>query len=344
MDSNQFKQAWGAGDKGAFSKQWNLLRRKVLRVAFLAAAIAIATIVILSSYFTVEPDEVGVVTRFGRYSRIANPGLHFKFPWGIEQVERVRIQRVHKEEFGFRTEQPGVRTRYRSEDFSSESLMLTGDLNIADVEWIVQYRIADPYKYLYSMRSPERALRDASESVMREVVGDRSVTEVLTAGRAEINSTVSERLQEVLDLYECGLRVVTVKLQDVNPPDAVKASFNEVNEAKQEKEKTINQAYEAYNKVVPLAKGKAEQIIAEAEGFAIDRANRAEGDASRFLAILEEYKKAPDVTRQRLYLETLRRVLPRVERKIITDADDGAGVLPLLHLSGEDLTPAGGTQ
>ena len=298
-----------------------------------AIVLGVLVLVVASSTaYMVQPEEVGVVTRFGRYVRQTPPGLHFKWPWGIEEIRRVKVQLVHTAEFGFRTEEPGIRTRYTAGDFTSESLMLTGDLNIANVGWVVQYRIGVAHEYLFGVRDPEQALRDASEAVMREVVGDRSVTEVLTEGRTEVNAEAKLRLQEVLDTYGTGLSVVDVKLQDVTPPAAVKDSFNEVNRARQEKEQTINQAYEGYNRVVPLAEGEAEQTIAEAEGYRIDRVNRAQGDAERFRRILAEYQKAPEVTRTRLYLEMLNRILPRIQRKILTEPGSATGVLPLLHL------------
>ncbi len=328
---NNFFDEWerGRGPRVDVSPQ------TIIRVVGVLALILILLTLAFSSYFVVEPEEVGVVTRFGANHRTAQPGLHFKMPWGIEKVFLVPVKRVMKEEFGFRTEEAGVRTRYSQADFAAEKLMLTGDLNIAEVEWIVQYKIGEPDKYLFNIKHPEKALRDASEAVMREVVGDRSVTEVLTSGRVEINSVMKERMQQVLDTYECGLRIVTVKLQNVTPPGPVKASFNEVNQAKQEKEQRINQALRERNKVVPLAKGKAQQMIAEAEGFKTDRINRAQGDADRFLKILTEYKKAPDITRQRMYIETLREVLPRIRKKIITD-QKGGSPLPLLHLHGDE--------
>jgi len=328
MDAQEFKRAW----RGA---QMTELRQKVPAVVLGALAAVVLLTAVFSCTFVVEPDETGVVTRFGAFHRNEGPGLHFKWPWGMERVQLVKTLKVLNQEFGFRTKLAGIRTQYDPREFDAESLMLTGDLNIADVEWDVQFRISDPSRYLFRVRNPIGTLRDASESVMREVVGDRSVTDVLTEGRAEVNAEVSQRLQEVLDLYECGLSIVTVKLQDVNPPETVKPAFNEVNQAKQEKEETINQAMQEYNRVVPRAEGEAAQVISEAEGFRIERVNRAEGDANRFRAILAEYRKAPEVTRTRLYLETLRRVLPAVRRKIITDEEAGAGPLPLLHLDAE---------
>ena len=323
-----------SGPRGPHDKRPGLPTAKQLGFGLgLPLLLVLGLLALFSSYYTVQPEEVGVVTRFGRYVRQSGPGLHLKWPWGIEHVDRVRTLEIHKEEFGFRTETAGVRTTYTVEEHDHESLMLTGDLNIADIEWIVQYRVSEPADYLFNVRNPEIALRAASEAVMREVVGDRSVTEVLTSGRTEVNILAEERLQEVLDRYRCGLRVETVKLQDVTPPDPVKSSFNEVNQARQEKEQTINAAWAAYNKVVPLAEGEALQMMAQAEGYATERTNRAKGEAQRFLSVQEEYAKAPEVPRQRLYLEMARQVLPGLERKILGATGSGSGPLQLLHLN-----------
>lgn len=211
--------------------------------------------------------------------------------------------------------------------------MLTGDLNAALVEWVVQYRIVDPYKYLFQVRSVQDTFRDMSEAVTRRVVGDRTVNEVLTVGRAEVAAQVQAELQELCNQYETGISVDQVVLQDINPPDPVKPSFNAVNEAQQEKEKLINQAQSEYNREIPRASGQAEQTIQEAEGYALNRVNRAEGDASAFNALYEEYRKAPEVTRRRIYLETMAQVLPQVRSKVIVD-EDLRGVLPLLNLDG----------
>jgi membrane protease subunit HflK len=294
----------------------------------------LAIIVLFSSFFTIDPEEVGVILRFGRYTRTVSPGLNFKMPLGIEQLEKVPIQRQLKEEFGFRTEEAGVRTRYSKANLLGESLMLTGDLNVAVVEWIVQYRINDPYKYLFKVRETRATFRAMTEAVMREVVGDRTVNEVLTVGRQEISVTVKTKLQEMCDQYETGIKVDQVVLQDVNPPDPVKPSFNEVNEAQQEREKLINQARSEYNKVIPRAKGEAEQMIQEAEGYALERVNRAKGEAARFSSIFAEYRRAKDVTRERIYLETLGKVLPRVGKKLIVD-ENVKGLIPLLDLKKE---------
>jgi membrane protease subunit HflK len=294
----------------------------------------IIIIFLVSSVFTVNPEEVGVIRRFGKYTRVASPGLNFKLPFGIETIKKVPVERQLKEEFGFRTKTAGVRTEYAARAFQQESLMLTGDLNASEVEWIVQFRISDPYKFLFKVRNAISTFRDMNEALMREVVGDRSVSEVLTVGRVEIASTVTARLQELCDQYETGIKVDQVVLQDVNPPDPVKPAFNEVNEAQQEREKLINQARSEYNKVIPKARGDASRIIEEARGYAIERVNQARGEAIRFNAIFKEYSMAPEVTRQRIYLETMNDVLPKVGRKLITDKE-ATGILPLFQFSKE---------
>lgn len=280
-------------------------------------------------YYTVQPDEEAVITRFGRYQGTYGPGLHFKIPFGVDRLHIVKTTLIHQAEFGFRTQDiVRTRTQYSKRGFGEESLMLTGDLNVADVEWVVQYKISDPYKYLFQAKSPIKNIRDISESIMRRVVGDRLVTDVLTTGRAEIGSSAIKLMQEVLDKYDMGINVVTVKLQDVNPPDRVKPSFNEVNEAKQEQEKLINQAEKTYNKVIPEAKGKAEKLISEAEGYATSLVNRADGDAQKFTAILKEYRKAPAITRKRLYIETMERLFSRFDDITIVD-EKVKGLLPI---------------
>ena len=284
-----------------------------------------------TSFYTVEADEIAVVLMFGKSVRQAEPGLHFKLPLGIERAINVPVRKVFKEEFGFRTLRAGVRTQYDTRDYSEESLMLTGDLSIADVEWVVQYKIKDPKSYLFSVRNPRRALRDLSESVLSRVVGDRTVTEVLTIGRIEIAAEVEQHLQQLLDLYQTGLDVATVTLQDVNPPETVKAAFNAVNEAKQEKERLINEAWRDYNQSVPKAKGMAAQQISEAQGYALKRVNEAQGDADRFKAIRSEYQKAKEVTRRRLYLEAMKEILPQVKEIYVIDGNTNSPI-PLLQL------------
>jgi len=297
------------------------------------AALLVVLALGFTIFFKIEPEEVGVVLAFGKYSRAVDPGLHMKWPFPIERVTKVPVQRQLKEEFGFRTERPGVRTTYSGSSFESESLMLTGDLNVGVVEWITQYRVSDPYKFLFRVRNVVETFRDMNEAVMRAVIGDRSVNEVLTIGRQEIATEVERRLQEMCDQYDTGIRVEQIVLQDVNPPDKVKPSFNEVNQAQQERERLINEARSEFNRVVPRARGEAQQMIQEAEGYATDRVNRAKGDAALFNALLDAYRRAPEVTRRRIYLETMQDVLPKVDQKIVLDSDL-EGILPLLPLAG----------
>ena len=247
---------------------------------------------VMGSFYTVEPDEEAVIIRLGSYLKTNPSGLHFKVPY-IDKLIKVKTTRVHQAEFGFRTTNTrSRRTEYSSRNFDTESLMLTGDLNVADMEWVVQYKISDPFKFIFKTSEPVKNIRDVSESIMRRVVGDRSVSEVLTTGRVEIEEKARVLMQEVLDKYDMGVRIVTVKLQDVNPPESVKASFNEVNEAKQEQEKLINQAEREYNRLIPEAKGKADKQISEAEGYANALVNRSYGDAAKFSALLKEYLRA----------------------------------------------------
>ena len=285
-----------------------------------------------SAFFTVEPEEVGVVLTFGQYSHEAKPGLRFKLPYPFQTVIKVPVQRQLKEEFGFRTQRVGVRSTFRNS--KDEAQMLTGDLNVVIVEWTTQFRVADPYKFLFRLRNLRETFRDMNQAVMRAVVGDRSVTEVLTIGRQEIASEVEVRLQDLCNQYETGLKIEQVVLQDVNPPDEVKPSFNEVNQAQQERERMINEARTAFNRVIPKARGEALQAIQEAEGYGTDRVNRAKGDAARFQALLEAYRKAPAVTRRRIYLETLQEILGSVKRTLVLDKDL-KGLIPLLSLEGE---------
>jgi membrane protease subunit HflK len=296
---------------------------------------AILTIILLliifaGGFFQVQPEEVGIITRFGKYTRSVDPGLNFKFPI-VEKATKVAVERQQKLEFGFRTTSIGVRSTYSKQDHKDESLMLTGDLNLADVEWVVQYRIDNAYNYLFKVRNPETTLRDISETTMRQVVGDRTVNEVLTVGRTEIAATLETTMQELCREYSLGVSIDQVVLQDVNPPDPVKDAFNAVNEAQQEKETLINQAKSEYNKIIPKARGQAKETIQKAEGYATERKNNAQGDASRFNALYREYIKAPEVTRKRIYLETMEVVIPKLGNKIITD-NEGNNVIPLLQM------------
>jgi membrane protease subunit HflK len=285
-----------------------------------------------STFYTIAVDEVGVVQRFGRFVRISQPGLNFKLPAGIEKVTKVKVRRVYKEEFGFRTVQPGMRSRFAgNSENESVSLMLTGDLNVALVPWIVQYRIKDPYNYLFKVQDVRRLLMDMSEAAMRLVVGDRSINEIINK-RMEIAEAAKQVLQQELDKAESGINIGTIEMKKTNVPGPVQPSFNEVNQATQEKEKMIYQAKEDYNKAIPTARGEAERTIRAAEGYALDRVNRSKGDVARFRAVYAEYVKAKDVTKRRLYLETLKDLFPKLGEKYIIDSDQ-KNVLPFLNLA-----------
>jgi membrane protease subunit HflK len=305
------------------------------------AAVVVALIVLWSSWFTVQPEETGVVQRFGRVVRTAGPGLHGKWPFGIETVRLVPTARVLKEEFGFRSlaGPPGQRTQYAgNQAYKTESLMLTGDLNVIDVQWILQYRIEDPIRYLFQVRDPRQTIRDITEAVMRRVVGNRLGSDVLTVGRVAVSTQVREEVQQILRDYQTGVRLVTVELQDVTPPDPVKPAFNEVNEARQDKERTINQAEEQVNRELPRAGGEAARSVREAEGYAIERVNRARGEATRFQAVLAEYQQAPEVTRRRLHLEALGRFMTETKGLYIVDSDQKA-MVPWLSLDAAPKAP-----
>ncbi len=297
--------------------------------------VLVAIVGVMGSFYTVDFSEEAVITRFGRYTETVPPGLHFKLPFGIENAQKVPSKIALLGEFGFRSVgQKDSKTNYAEKKFPEESLMLTGDLNVADVEWILKYRIRDPWKYLFHAKNVEQNIRDVSVSIMRRVVGDRTVGEVLTTGRVEIADAAKLLTQEVLDRYDMGIKIEEIILQDVNPPESVKPAFNEVNSAKQEQEQTINNAEREYNMIIPEARGKAEQVLAEAQAQAIMNVNHAKGDASKFSAVLTEYRKAPDVTKKRLYLETMEDIIGKSERLIVIDSAV-KGVLPLYGLSGD---------
>lgn len=293
----------------------------------------VAAVLLFSSFYTVDPEEVGVVQRFGKYTRTAESGLNFKIPF-LEVVRIVPVERQLKQEFGYRTLSSGIQSQYQKAGYEDESLMLTGDLNLGDVEWVVQYRIADPYNYLFKVRNPDKTLRDMSEAAMRQVVGNRTVNEVLTTGRASVALRVQEILQELNLEYETGVNIEQVVLQDINPPNSVKPSFNAVNEAQQQRETLINQAESDYNRVIPRARGQAQQSIQQAEGYSTNRINTATGEVAAFVDLHVEYVKAPDITKRRIYYETMQELLPKLSNKVITD-QDGSGVLPLLQMQME---------
>lgn len=296
------------------------------------AGILLLAITAWTTFYTVPSDSLAVVQRFGKYAFEIPPGLHWKLPLGIDRATLVPVKRQLKLEFGFTTagaSNPFQAAPYR--DGSQENQMVTGDLNAALVEWVVQFRIADPVKFLFEVREPSATLRYVSESVMREVVGDRTVDEVITIGRQEIENEALTKMQDLSTKYAMGISIDQVQLKNINPPGPVQESFNEVNQAQQEKEKLINEARRDYNKVIPLAEGEKDQRIREADGYRLKRINEAEGDVARFNALLTEYSKAPEVTRRRIYIETLQRVMPSVQSKIIVD-DRMQNLLPLLDV------------
>jgi membrane protease subunit HflK len=288
--------------------------------------------ILWSSIFQISTEEVGVITRFGKYVRQVERGLNLKIPFA-EDVYKVPVERQQKLEFGFRTARAAINTKYNeSSSTKDESLMLTGDLNLAEVQWVVQYRVDDAYNNLFKVRNPQSTLRTISEAAMRQIVGDRTVNEVLTVGRTEIGSKLQELIQQICREYSMGIKIEQVVLQDVNPPEPVKAAFNAVNEAQQEKETLINKAKSEYNKVIPKARGQAEETIQQAEGYAAERVNNADGEAARFTALYNEFVKAPEVTKRRIYLETMSNVIPKIGNVVITD-QNGNNVLPLLQMN-----------
>ncbi len=316
-------EAWGRWKRGIFGPQ----DVGPLFVLVLAALIGLQGV--LTSFYTVNPEEEALVLRFGRYVATKSPGLHLRFPFGIERVIKVPVTEVRSEEFGFSTS-PGRRSTVQSVD-ESVALMLTGDLNIADVEWVVQYRIKDAREWVFNVHEQVETIRDLSESVMRAIVGDHTVTEVLTLERERIAQLARDALQERLDYYEMGVQVVTIKLQNALPPASVRDSFNDVNAAEQERDQAQNEAQREYAKVVELARGQAKQQVSEAEGYAADRVNRAHGDVARFIKILAAYSSAKEVTRRRLYLETVERILPRANRVLVVSDEGVLKMLPLVE-------------
>jgi modulator of FtsH protease HflK len=342
-DGNPGGGPWGSGTKlGSHSedliRQWQERLTRIVpgggpRGLILILCLLLAGLAAWSALYTVPSDSVAVVQRFGKYLKDVPPGLHFKLPLGVDAVTIVPVKRQLKQEFGFTT--PGASDPYQSpRDGEKETQMVTGDLNAALVEWVVQYRISDPIKFLFEVREPSETLRYVSESVMREVVGDRTVDEVITVGRQEIEAEALTKMQALSTKYEMGISIDQVQLKNINPPQPVQESFNEVNQAQQEKEKLINEARRDYNKVIPLAEGERDQRIREADGYRLKRINEAEGDIARFNALLAEYTKAPEVTRRRIYIETLQDVLPDIRSKIIVD-EQTRSILPLLNLDSQ---------
>lgn len=302
------------------------------RPLWLLIAVALLFLIGVNSYYTIDPQETAVVQRFGEFVGTADAGLHFKIPFGIEKVTKVVTGRVLQREYGYRTAQPEVRSRFVEKGYEEESLMLSGDLNVVNLTWTVQYKINNPVDYLFRVSVVEATLDDISESVIRRIVGNRYADEVLTVGRASITEQARKEIQEIIDLYKTGLQIVTVKLQNVNPPKPVEGAFNEVNEANQEKERMINEAQQAYNQKIPKAQGEARQAVTQAEGYALEKVNRSEGEIKRFLDILTEYEKAPEVTRQRMYIESFDALMGRIDHLYVID-ESQKNLLPLFDIN-----------
>ncbi len=304
--------------------------RNIWPLVLIAFLIAIGA---LTSAYTIPAGHRGVILRFGKFSNIVMPGLHFKIPFGVDRVFKVYTDKVDTETFGFKSVKPGVRSRFEKDTASQrESLMLTRDLNVIDMEWIIQFRRQDPRKYLFNVHDPIQTIRDVSESVIRRIAGDRSFDYILQ-NREEVNRLFQDQLQEILDEYDSGIRIVNVRLQNVVPPDEVKDAFNEVNEAQQEKERLINQAQETYNREIPKARGEAERVINGARGYALERVNKAKGETARFIDVLKEYRSSKEVTKRRLYLEAYREIIPNAKQVFIVDSEQKS-ILPLLNLEG----------
>src|SRR4051812_42740795 len=309
------------------------LPKPPLRLIGFGALILVVLILLWTSYYTVPAESEGGVLRFGRFLKTVEPGLHFKIPLGVDEVTVLPTRRQLKLEFGFYTA-GYTNPDQEPKDQQEEKSMVTGDLNAALVEWVVQYRIDDPKQYLFDVRNPGQTLRDLSEAAMREVIGDRTVDEVITIGRQDIEIGALAKMQELSKRYMIGVRVDQVQLKNVNPPAEVQASFNEVNKAQQDRENMINVANGDYNEAVPKARGQADQVVRGAEGYQFKRVNEAQGDVASFNAMLEQYIKAPEITRTRLYLETMSAVLPQTGPKIIID-DSMRNLLPILPLNGK---------
>jgi len=304
---------------------------------FVAVLLLIAVVITVAmSFYTVDANENGIVLRFGKYYKTTYPGLHLKLPWGIDKLYKIKVGYQWKEEFGFRTARPGVKTIYSKSRFTDESWMLTGDLNIADVQWIVQYKIKDPFKFLFNVREQSGTIRNVAEAAMRFIVGDRSFQEVLQSDRRIVAQLAQEYMQETLNNYDMGVNIELVQLITVQPPGPVFDSYNEVNRAKQEQETAINEANQVYNKEIFRIRGEAERMVQEARGYSINRINRASGDAKLFTSVFNEYQRAREVTRQRLYLETMEKVMRSVDKKVLIDKEV-KNLIPLLNLSGKEM-------
>ncbi|MEW6524505.1 MAG: FtsH protease activity modulator HflK [Bacillota bacterium] len=302
-------------------------RLRLPKLPLVALVVPLLLVYLASGIYTVQPDEQGVVRRFGALSRVSSPGINYHLPWPFESVVTPKVTEVKRIEIGFRTIKQTSPAQY--EDHPEESLMLTGDENIVDAEIIVQWRIKDAAQYLFKVLDVESALRDAAEAALRQVVGSRQIDDVLTVAKAEIQEETRLLLQDIIDRYEAGVQVVAIQLQDVQPPAAVRDAFKDVASAREDRAKLINEAEGYRNDVIPRARGEAEQVIRQAEAYRAERVARAEGETQRFLAMLEEYQKAPGVTRTRLYLEMMEAVLPGVTIYILDESGSTLRFLPL---------------
>ncbi|MBI4388870.1 MAG: FtsH protease activity modulator HflK [Nitrospinae bacterium] len=323
----------GGGPGSPRGPQFEIPKFKIpqFRPSIFAGAVVLLLVVWIlpGTFYFVEPDEAGVVTRFGKYIRTTGPGLNFKFPSPVEHVTTPKVLKVRRAEIGFRIVDQGPPQKVR--DIPVESLMLTGDQNIVDIDLVVQYRITDPVAYEFNVRQKQKLIRDVAETAIRGVAGSKMIDEALTTGKAEIQIMVQDQMQALLDRYNSGFQVVTVQLQDVHPPSQVAGAFKDVVSAKEDKERLINEAQGYRNAVIPEARGKAAQIILQAEAYKEERVKKAQGDADRFISQWDEYKKAPAITRRRIYLETMEDVLSDMQKYILSDKK-GAGLLPILPL------------
>jgi len=326
------KEEGASPGSGQESQQSNTPSSPLAGAGKLLAVVAAAFLLqgVFSSFFTIKPGEVGIVLRFGQYTRTAQPGLNFKIPY-VEELVKVDVESVRKEEFGFRTRTPGASTTFDRKGYDMEALMLTGDKDVIEVAWIVQYKVSDPFNFLFKVRDVSQTVRDASETVTRRIVGNMDFDYVLS-NREVLAANAKRELQSQVDRLECGISIVTLQLLDINPPEQVKPAFNEVNEADQDMKRLVNEAEETYNKVIPKARGSAKQIVEEAHGYAAERLNRAKGETNRFKAIVKEYQGAEEVTRQRLYLESMEDILPRLDQLYVIDKDQ-QNILPLFDLT-----------
>ena len=322
----------GYGDKPEFKFdkiQFDPFKKYIVPIAFILGIIIIG----FSSVFTVRANQEAVILRFGKYTETVGPGLHIKMPFGIDKVYAAEVKRIYNEEFGYRTVRSGRESMidYNFRGAGEVSLMLTGDRNCAVVHWVVRYKIKKLKDFLFNVRNVKSTIRDVSEAVMRRIVGDRSIDEVLTIGRRAIEEAAESEIETVLDSYGCGIDIQAVNLKGVNPPAQVKDAFDAVNKAVQMRDQITNEAEGKKNKIIPAAMGKKQQAIREAEGYKIKRINEATGDTKAFLAVLTEYEKAKDITRRRLYLEMMEKVIPKCEEIYIIDKEQ-KGILPILNL------------